>query len=85
VQIPVQIDRQVEATMAKATVSYSEETKTVEIVVPRGTKGADIGRIVERARTTLFPNPRLCSTCFSGRVYNIREAAPEVAEVDLDK
>jgi hypothetical protein len=71
--------------MAKATVSYSEETKTVEIVVPRGTKGADIGRIMELARTTLFPNPRLCGTCFSGRIYNVREEPSQVAEVDLDK
>lgn len=71
--------------MAKVTVSYSEETKQVKIVVPRGTKSADLSRIVERARTTLFPNPRLCSTCFSGRQWEIVEQAPEVAEVDLDK
>jgi hypothetical protein len=70
--------------MAKATVSYSEETKQVKIVVPRGTKSADLHRIVERARTVLFPNPRLCSTCFSGREWNIVEEAGEVTQVDLD-
>jgi hypothetical protein len=71
--------------MAKATVSYSEETKEVKVVVPRGTKSADLGRIVELARTALFPNPRLCSTCFSGRNWQIVEEAPEVTHVDLDQ
>jgi hypothetical protein len=53
-------------------------------VVPRGTKSADLGRIVELCRTKLFPPSRFCNTCVSGRNWVIAEEAPEVTHVDLD-
>jgi hypothetical protein len=71
--------------MAKAVVSFSEETKEVQIVVPRGTKSADLGKIIELARLKVFPAPRLCHTCLSGRQWQIAEEAPEVTQVDLDR
>jgi hypothetical protein len=70
--------------MAKATVSYSEQTHEIKVVVPRGTKSADLGKIVELCRTTLFPPSRFCNTCVSGRNWVIAEEAPEVTQVDLD-
>lgn len=70
--------------MAKAVVSYSEDTKEVKIVVPRGTKPGDLGGIVELCNTAIFAPPRLCNTCLSGRQWQIVEEAPEVTQVDLD-
>lgn len=71
--------------MAKATVSYSEETKKIHLLVPRGTKSTELGKIVELARLKVFPAPRLCNTCLSGRQWQIQEEAPEVTQVDLDR
>ena len=70
--------------MAKATVSISEETNAVKIVVPPGTKWTDVGKIVELCTTTVLRPPRLCNTCISGRVLQIVEELPAVTQVDLD-
>ncbi len=71
--------------MAKATVSISEDTNAIKIVVPPGTKWTDVGKIVEQCTTVVFRPPRLCNTCISGRVLQIVEELPEVTQVDLDK
>ena len=70
--------------MSKATVSISEETNAVKIVVPPGTKFTDVGRIVELATSALIQPPRLCNTCLSGRVLQIMEELPGVTQVNLD-
>ncbi len=71
--------------MAKATVSISEETNAVKVVVPPGTKWTEVGKIVELCTTVVFRPPRLCNTCLSGRVLQIVEELPEVTQVDLDR
>ncbi len=70
--------------MSKATVSISEETNAIKIVVPPGTKWTDVGKIVELCTTTFLRPPRLCNTCISGRVLQIVEELPAVTQVDLD-
>jgi hypothetical protein len=70
--------------MSKATVSISEETNAIKIVVPPGTKWTDVGKIVELCTTTILRPPRLCNTCISGRVLQIVEDLPEVTTVDLE-
>lgn len=82
---PMESDRPVEVTMAKAVVSYSEEAREVRILVPRGTKSTELGKIVEHARAALFGNPRICSTCVSGRHYLVMEEAAEVTEINLER
>ena len=71
--------------MAKATVSYSEATHEIKVVVPRGTKPTELGGIIELCNTAIFLPPRICNTCLSGRQWLIAEEAPEVVQVDLDK
>jgi hypothetical protein len=70
--------------MSKATVSISEETNAIKIMVPPGTKWTDVGKIVELCTTTILRPPRLCNTCISGRVLQIVEELPEVTTVDLE-
>lgn len=70
--------------MAKATVSISEETNAIKIVVPPGTQWTEVGKIVELCTTTILRPPRLCNTCISGRVLQIVEELPAVTQVDLD-
>jgi hypothetical protein len=69
--------------MSKATVSISEETGAMKIVVPPGTKWTDVGKIVELCTTSVLRPPRLCNTCISGRVLQIVEELPAVTQVDL--
>lgn len=70
--------------MSKATVSVSEETNAIKIVVPPGTKWTEVGKIVELCTTRILQPPRLCNTCISGRVLQIVEELPAVTQVDLD-
>jgi hypothetical protein len=74
-----------EATMAKAKVSFSEETGQIKIVVPPGTKWNEVGKIVELCTTTVIIPPRICNTCLSGRPLYIVEDAGDVTQVELDK
>ena len=72
--------------MAKtAHVSYSPHSKQIEIVLPRGTKYADLSHVL---RNVLGPNgiarlPRGCSTCTSGDHLLIREELAETVQVEL--
>lgn len=70
--------------MSKATVSISEETHAINIVVPPGTKWTEVGKIVELCTNTMLRPPRLCNTCISGRVLQITEELPQVTQVDID-
>ena len=69
-----------------AQLGYSKETNQLELVVPHGTKTADLHTIV----TSLQKNgiiarlPRGCNTCLSGSQFNIREKLQEVINVDLE-
>jgi hypothetical protein len=69
---------------ATATVSISEETNAMKIVVPPGTKWTDVGKIVELCTTTILRAPRLCNMCISGHVLQIVEELPTVTKVDID-
>ena len=72
--------------MAKtAEVSYSKEDRQIQVVVPRGTKTADLPRIVELCcRPGLIP-VRPCNTCTSGDHWLIREEVADAVQVNLDK
>lgn len=70
--------------MAKAQVSYSPETREVKIVVPRGTKSADLAKIVELCvRPGIIQRP--CNTCTSGDHWLIAEELADVTQVNLDR
>jgi len=74
--------------MAKtAEVSYSKETRQIEIVVPRGTKTAELSDLVKIVFGTgvIGGVHRPCTTCTSGDHLLIREALADVIQVDLDK
>lgn len=68
-----------------AELGYSKQTNQLELVVPHGTKTADLHNII----TSLQKNgivarlPRGCNTCLSGSQFNIRERLQEVISVDL--
>ena len=72
--------------MAKtAKVTYSPDTKRIEIVVPRGSKSGDLTHVL---RNVLGPNciarlPRGCSSCTSGDHLLIREELADTINVEL--
>jgi hypothetical protein len=74
----------VEEAMAKAEASYSKETREIKIVVPRGTKSADLARIVELCFRPVIGH-RPCNTCTSGDHLLIAEELADVTQVNLDK
>jgi hypothetical protein len=69
-----------------AQLSYSSESKSIELVVPHGTKMADIVIII----TGLVDGgvigrlPRGCNTCTSGDHFLVRESLADTITVDLD-
>jgi hypothetical protein len=68
--------------MAKAQVSYSEATKEIKIIVPRGTKSADLAGIIELCcKPGIVPRP--CTTCTSGDHLVVAEELADVTQVDL--
>jgi hypothetical protein len=70
--------------MAKAEVSYSPETKQIKIVVPHGTKSAELGKIIELCtRPGIVRRP--CTTCYSGDHFLVAEELADTTTVDLDK
>ncbi|HEV2957357.1 MAG TPA: hypothetical protein VGX95_14660 [Xanthobacteraceae bacterium] len=74
--------------MAKtAQVGYSKAEKAIELIVPKGTKHADLAKILS---VVLVPGvigklPRPCNTCTSGDHWLIREELDAVINVNLDK
>ena len=70
-----------------AQIGYSKEHNRIEIVVPHGTKTADLSKYM----AVLFSSniisrlPRGCQTCTSGDHLLVREELADVIQVDLDK
>jgi hypothetical protein len=73
--------------MAKALLSYSKDTKAIELVVPRGTKAGDLSGILKSVLSVngLSRLPRGCTACTSGDHWVIREELPETIQVELEK
>jgi hypothetical protein len=69
-----------------AEIGYNKQNNQFELVVPHGTKTADLQRIVESLQSKGFVGrlPRGCNTCLSGAQWNIRERLQEVIRVDLN-
>jgi hypothetical protein len=66
-------------------VGYSEAEKVIEVVVPKGTKSAELAKILS---VVVVPGvigrlPRPCTTCTSGDHWVIREELDAVINVDL--
>jgi hypothetical protein len=69
-----------------AQIGYSKQTNQIDLVVPQGTKSADLHSIIGSLQTGGFVArlPRGCNTCLSGSQFNIREKLQEVINVDLE-
>lgn len=69
-----------------AELGYSKQTNHFELVVPQGTKTADLHSIISSLQSGGFVArlPRGCNTCLSGSQFNIRERLQEVINVDLE-
>jgi len=69
-----------------AELHYSEDYNRIELVVPHGTKTAQLGKLLEVvSREALARLPRGCTQCTSGDHLLIRERLEHVIRVDLDK
>jgi hypothetical protein len=72
--------------MAKtAEVSYSKETRQIQVVLPHGSKSADLSHVL---RNVFGPNgiarlPRGCQTCTSGDHLLIREELADTIKVEI--
>jgi hypothetical protein len=68
----------------KAVLGYSKATGQIELVVPPGTKFADLAKVLQHIDASAIARlPRGCNTCISGHPFNIREAYEEVINVEL--
>jgi hypothetical protein len=69
-----------------AELGYSKHTNQFDLVVPQGTKTADLHNILGSLQSGGFVGrlPRGCNTCLSGAQFNIRERLQEVINVDLE-
>jgi hypothetical protein len=78
-----------EANMAEhiAEVGYSKDQKQIEVVVPHGTKSADLSKVIGTlvSKGIVGRLPRGCTTCTSGDHLLIRERLENVIRVDLEK
>jgi hypothetical protein len=72
--------------MREATIGYSRETREIQVVVPHGTKLADLARVIDFMAKDIFAKlPRGCTNCTSGDHLIIREQLENVITVDLDQ
>jgi hypothetical protein len=68
-------------------VGYSSEKHQIELVVPHGTKMAELADII----VVIFGGggvkipERPCNTCTSGDHFLVRERLQHIVEVDLDQ
>lgn len=69
-----------------AELGYSTELKSIELVVPHGTKMAELSKIINSLNESgiIGRLPRGCNTCTSGDHFNVRERLEEVIRVDLN-
>lgn len=70
-----------------AEIGYSKDMQRLDIVVPHGTRFADLAKIFDRlsADDLVGRLPRGCLQCTSGDHLNIRERLEHVIQVDLDR
>jgi hypothetical protein len=66
---------------------YSEEKRTIELVVPHGTKMAELPGIIAILNDggIIGRLPRSCNTCTSGEHFFVREQFEDLIRVDLDQ
>ena len=64
-------------------VGYSKDRRNLEVVVPAGTRTADLPRLF--GPDFLARLPRGCEACISGDHLLIRERLENVIRVDLDQ
>lgn len=63
---------------------FSPRTGQLELVVPHGTKFADLGKIFQQIDASALARlPRGCTPCISGQPFNIRERFEEVISVEI--
>jgi hypothetical protein len=68
-----------------ADVGYSKAAHQIEVVVPNGTKMAELSKIIDYLARDVFSKfPRGCGACHSGDHFVIRERLENVIRVDLD-
>ncbi len=68
-----------------AELHYSKEERRFELVVPRGTKFSELGKIIDlMSRDIVGKLPRGCTPCTSGDHFAIRERLEQVIRVDLE-
>jgi hypothetical protein len=69
-----------------AELHYSKDAHRIELVVPHGTKTADLAKIIDfMSKDVLGKLPRGCLACTSGDHFHIRERLENVIRVDLDQ
>ena len=67
-----------------AELAFSPKTGHIELVVPYGTKFADLAKVLLQIdESALARLPRGCNACISGHPFNIRERYEEVINVQL--
>jgi hypothetical protein len=68
-----------------AELQYSPEYSRLELVIPQGTKTAQLAKLREILFTDLIARlPRGCPACLSGDSLIIRERLEHVLKVDLE-
>jgi hypothetical protein len=69
-----------------AEIGYSKESREIQLIVPSGTRVADLSKAMEfLARDVFSKLPRGCTACTSGDHLIIRERLEHVIRVDLDR
>jgi hypothetical protein len=69
-----------------AELQYSPEYNRMELVVPQGTKIADLAKVIDAIGKGKFGNlPRGCLACTSGDNLIIRERLENVIRVNLER
>ncbi len=68
-----------------AEIGYSKERREIQLLVPRGTRVADLTKVIDfLARDVFTKLERGCTNCTSGDHLIIREQLEKVVRVDLD-
>jgi hypothetical protein len=69
-----------------AELGYSEKYGKVELVLPHGTKTAQLAKLSDRLFADIFTKlPRGCQACLSGESFIVRERLEHVLHVDLER
>ena len=69
-----------------AEVGYDKESRAIQILLPSGTRVADLAKAIDFLSRDVFSKlPRGCTNCTSGDHWIIRERLENVILVDLNK